>query len=79
MVALLAVNVPGFPIPRVGTALAQGKQVSLVAAGVVDRSTMSVEDELATLDMACGIASATKKPKLKYATLTDELADLDKF
>jgi len=79
MVALLAVNVPGFPIPRVGTALAQGKQVSLVAAGVVDRTTMSLDDELAALDMACGISAATKKPKLKYATLESELADLDKF
>lgn len=37
LVAALAVNVPGFPIPRVALAAsAEGGQLSLVAAGVVD-------------------------------------------
>ena len=77
MVALLAVNVPGFPIPRVGTALASGKQVSLVASGVVDRTTMTFEDEIALLAGSCGISAAMKKPKkMKYASMEDELVAL---
>jgi hypothetical protein len=34
MVATLAVNVPGFPIPHVGLAASGGVQISLVAAGI---------------------------------------------
>jgi hypothetical protein len=60
MVALLAVNVPGFPIPRTGTALNSGKQVSLVASGVIDRSSMTEPNskfaaEVAWLAGSCGI------------------------
>lgn len=76
MVALLAVNVPGFPIPRVGTSLAAGKQVSLVAAGVVDRSKFTMEQELALLDGACGMPGIKEKHK-KYTTLDEELIALD--
>jgi 2'-5' RNA ligase len=75
MVALLAVNVPGFPIPRVGTALAAGKQVSLVAAGVVDRSTMSFDDEIALLAGSCGIPGDAHNVK-KYKTMAEELTAL---
>lgn len=35
LVAMLAVNVPGFPVPRLATASTEGRQVALVAAGVV--------------------------------------------
>jgi 2'-5' RNA ligase len=34
LVALLAVNVPGFPVPRLRTAMHNGSQVALVAAGI---------------------------------------------
>lgn len=34
LVALLAVNVPGFPVPRLKTASSRGRQVALVAAGI---------------------------------------------
>jgi len=34
MVAALAVNVPGFPIPRAAFAIDEGRQLSLVAAGI---------------------------------------------
>jgi hypothetical protein len=74
MVALLAVNVPGFPIPRLGTALASGKQVSLVASGVVDRASMTVDDELALLAGSCGIPLGKKQKK--YETMADELVAL---
>lgn len=35
LVAALAVNVPGFPIPKLGLAASAGEQLSLVAAGIV--------------------------------------------
>lgn len=74
MVALLAVNVPGFPIPRLGTAVAGGKQLSLVASGVVDRTTMTVDDELALLAGSCDIPLG--KNDKKYASLADEAVAL---
>jgi hypothetical protein len=37
LVAALAVNVPGFPVPRVSLAASGGQQTSLVAAGIVRR------------------------------------------
>jgi hypothetical protein len=36
MIAAHAVNVPGFPIPRTRVAASNGRQVSLVAAGIVE-------------------------------------------
>lgn len=44
LVAALAVNVPGFPIPRPALAASGGVQFSLVASGVVERRAFSVED-----------------------------------
>ena len=41
MVAVLAVNVPGFPIPRASATLADNEIVSLVAAGAIDRDEVS--------------------------------------
>jgi hypothetical protein len=35
LVAVLAVNVPGFPVPRIGLAASVGTQTALVASGVV--------------------------------------------
>ena len=75
MVALLAVNVPGFPIPRLSTNVNAGKQLSLVASGIVEHDAeMSLDAELALLAGSCGIPLG-KKDK-KYATLAAELAAL---
>lgn len=75
MVALLAVNVPGFPIPRLSTNVTSGKQLSLVASGIVEHdAAMSFEAELALLAGACG-APLGKKMK-KYATMDEELTAL---
>lgn len=56
LVALLAVNTPGFPIPRVGTGRTFGRQTSLVASGIPDdeveiphESGQSPEELLAAL------------------------------
>lgn len=40
MVALLAVNVPGFPVPRTTTAMQGDRQLTLVAAGVITEDSM---------------------------------------
>lgn len=40
MVALLAVNVPGFPVPRTSTFVSGTKQLSLVAAGIPVGTTL---------------------------------------
>lgn len=42
LVAALAVNVPGFPIPRLSLAASAGRQISLVAAGMVPRTATEV-------------------------------------
>jgi hypothetical protein len=79
MVALLAVNVPGFPIPRVTTAMQDDKQVTLVAAGILDRAQIDFDAEVLKLAGSCGIplSGMKKKKKMNYATLgLDELVAL---
>src|SRR5690606_27393270 len=44
MVATLAVNTPGFPIPRVAVAASGGRQTALMAAGIVP-PRIDVSDE----------------------------------
>lgn len=56
LVAALVVNVPGFPIPRTQLAASGGKQVSLVAAGVVPPVTDEKKDEWAFDIVAFGEA-----------------------
>lgn len=55
MIAALAVNVPGFPVPRTALAASGGEQVSLVAAGVIDRNTPHV---VSALDIGAAIMAA---------------------
>lgn len=55
LVAALAVNVPGFPIPRTQAAVAASAQISLVASGIVEPEPAPdplemVRSELATLN-----------------------------
>ena len=44
MIAALAVNAPGYQIPRVAAGIADGEQVSLVAANVVQSDTVPVPE-----------------------------------
>lgn len=44
LIAALAVNVPGFPIPRATVAASGGRQTALVASGIVSRQEFSVSD-----------------------------------
>lgn len=47
MVGLLAVNTPGFPVPRSQTVIVAGAQMALVAAGIVDTDMEEAPEELA--------------------------------
>ncbi|QGJ92785.1 capsid maturation protease [Arthrobacter phage Pureglobe5] len=44
LVAALAVNVPGFPIPRTAFGIEDGEQMSLVAAGIVPKAPVAEAD-----------------------------------
>lgn len=46
LVGLLAVNVPGFPVPKLKTHLTSGQQLALVAAGIPQLHDGLTEDEL---------------------------------
>jgi 2'-5' RNA ligase len=46
LVGLLAVNVPGFPVPKLKTRTALGQQLALVAAGIPQLHDGLTEDEL---------------------------------
>lgn len=46
LVGLLAVNVPGFPVPKLRTTYAGGSQRALVAAGMTNLREQLTEDEL---------------------------------
>lgn len=46
LVGLLAVNVPGFPVPKLKTRTALGQQLALVAAGIPQLTDSMTEDEL---------------------------------
>jgi len=46
LVAALAVNVPGFPIPRLGLAASGGRQTALLAAGVIDREKVATVEPI---------------------------------
>lgn len=62
LVAALAVNVPGFPVPRLSLAAAAGVQTSLVAAGMIERTaTEKAMEELATPVSAKEFAKAVEK------------------
>lgn len=46
LVGLLAVNVPGFPVPKLSTKYTSGNQLALVAAGMPNLRVQMTEDEL---------------------------------
>lgn len=50
LVAALAVNVPGFPVPRTAARVASGGQLTLVASGVVAASPRRARPQRAGLD-----------------------------
>ena len=65
LVAALAVNVPGFPVPRPGVLVASGMVRSMVAAGIATagegRAAVTVEDRLSADDVAMLRAVAARE------------------
>jgi 2'-5' RNA ligase len=66
LVAMLAVNVPGFPVPRLSTATSGGRQFALVAAGIpgdtADRAARSIV--MSSLQRRMGRDAATRRGQL---------------
>jgi hypothetical protein len=72
LVAVCAVNVPGFPIPR--ARVASGQVVALVAAGTEELVAISMLDQLG-VDMKTIIATATEGIDRRLALVEDALLD----
>lgn len=72
LVAALAVNVPGFPIPRLSLAASGGHQTALVAAGVVQRPdeaqapTISVKEFAKAVQRELAFQDKARKAKAKF-------------
>jgi hypothetical protein len=80
LVAALVVNVPGFPIPRVGLAASAGIQSALVAAGMVLPSSGGEgEVEAAVADLVQAVADeveARAKRRSRAKCVLDETREL---
>ena len=75
LVAALAVNVPGFPIPRVEMSASAGRELSLVAAGVVtaDPNALDVDRIAVSIVKALDDRDATRARQLRAAALADSV------
>jgi 2'-5' RNA ligase len=72
MIAALAVNAPGYQIPRVAAGIVDGEQISLVAANVVVHDTIPVPEHFDTELLADQIVArieARQKAKVDMAAL----------
>lgn len=76
LVAALAVNVPGFPIPRTGLAAAGGVQTSLVAAGVVVREAGDSDDVAEFITAVAQEVEARAARRARAAALLDDTRDV---
>jgi hypothetical protein len=78
MVATLAVNTPGFPIPRLAVAASGGRQTALFAAGIVPpRTTVGEVDGGAVLVSASEVARELHRLAKADAAREQALAALD--
>lgn len=72
LVAMLAVNVPGFPVPRTRVGMSNGEQVSLVAAGMLPdpAEVRALENKAAIKTMAGRLAARVgRDPQTRAAAL----------
>lgn len=91
MVAVLAVNSPGFPVPRPKAGLVAGAQVSLVAANIVadcgcgckgkgdcsDKKEHKVEEEEYELRIGFEDAESSEELSEEQETVTEEVVEED--
>jgi 2'-5' RNA ligase len=78
MIAALAVNVPGFPVPRASLSVANGRQMSLVAAGVVERKPVEFDaDFVAKLEAYNARQERVEKVRgIKASIRKERVADI---
>lgn len=78
LVGILAVNIPGFPIPRVAARVASGEMQTLVAAGVViNTGTVAADEAFATVDREESESGLTDfQMSVLRALASRDLADL---
>lgn len=74
LVAALAVNVPGFPIPRLALAASGGRLTSLIAAGIVPREEkapepISAKEFAKAVREEMAFQDRTSKAKAKYRAM----------
>jgi len=77
LVAMLAVNVPGFPVPRLSTMVASGQQTALVAAGIwTHPAEEPVDVEIITdnPDTSSPLDSLTPAQLAMFKSMTDDYA-----
>lgn len=68
LVALLAVNVPGFPVPRTALAASGDRQLSLVAAGIVADPEPPVTEDVAQQFSPSDLAKMVAREMAKLQT-----------
>lgn len=79
LVGMLAVNVPGFPVPRMKTGIEQGRQLSLVAAGMMPsqerleqmRQQAAIDGMKLKLQQRLGLDPASMVASLRKRVLGD--------
>lgn len=75
LVAALAVNVPGFPVPR--TRVAAGRAMSLVAAGVLDERGAGHDDNQPVAEDTEAVFKRLMRKRKRYADLDQEFAGFE--
>lgn len=73
LVALLAVNVPGFPVPRMKTAMSNGRQTALVAAGINPVNARTQKERAEQDSLKTVVASLAKRIGRDPVTRMSEL------
>jgi 2'-5' RNA ligase len=70
LIALLAVNTPGFGVPRLRTEMSGGRQLSLVAAGIMPNVTQQSTERVAIKSMVASLARRMgRDPQARVAEL----------
>jgi hypothetical protein len=73
LVALLAVNVPGFPVPRLRTASHNGRQTALIAAGINPVDARTQREKSANDSLKSVVSSLAKRIGRDPGTRMSEL------
>lgn len=78
MIACLAVNVPGFRVPRVAASVQDGQMLSLVAAGALpdaEEKTMGLVDTVALAAAVADEMERRERHRVAFATLQGQVSE----